>query len=73
MDNLKVGDLVYNKTLPTTRWIIEKIEDGQALCSTVIKETLEKKEEKFSIISLEKIDESIPSFKTIPRSRNHMY
>jgi len=53
-NSFKEGDKIFHKSNPSIAWIIEKIEGNDAVCSTVISETLEYKKHKFSIMSIEK-------------------
>lgn len=52
----KIGDKVYHTSSPSIHWIIEKIVDNEAYCSTLIKETFEQKKEKFSLSSIKKYE-----------------
>ena len=51
---LKVGDKVYHISNSSIHWVIEKIEDNEIFCSTLIKESMELKKQKFSITSIKK-------------------
>lgn len=57
MSDYKIGDCVYHKSNPTIVWIIEKIENNKAFCSTIIKGSNEYKEEIFELTSIMKCDE----------------
>jgi len=50
---LQPGDKVYHKANTRIYWIIEKIENGEAFCST-LNDQLEKITATFSLISIEK-------------------
>lgn len=62
--DLKPGDKIFHKSLNKVIWVIDKIENDEAYCSTVMQETLEKKTQIFSIISIVKIDENRPAIFT---------
>lgn len=52
-----LGDKVYHKSDSSIVWVIERIEKDEAYCSTLNGETKELKKERFSLVSLEKIDD----------------
>jgi hypothetical protein len=54
MNDLKIGDEVFHKSNSSIKWVVEKIDDNEVYCSTVIKETLEQKKEIFALTSIEK-------------------
>lgn len=58
---LKPGDKVYHKSLTNVIWVIDKIENGEAYCSTLNKETLEKKTQSFALTSIEKVNDKRPT------------
>lgn len=65
----KIGDKIYHASNSSVYWIIEKIENNEAFCSTLIKETLEQKKEKFTLTSIKKY--KTPSIRVSgPRTRN---
>lgn len=49
-----LGDKVFHKSDPLTIWIIEKIDNNEAYCSTLNNATKELKKEKFDLVTLEK-------------------
>ena len=53
--NIIAGDKVYHKSNSSIIWVVDKIEKDIAFCSTVIKDTFEKKEEKFYLTSISKV------------------
>ena len=60
MSELKIGDKVFHKSNSSIVWIVERINENEAYCSTVIKETLEQKRETFAITSIQKCAEPRP-------------
>jgi hypothetical protein len=54
MSDLKIGDKVFHKSNSSIVWIIERINDNEVYCSTIIKETFEQKNETFNITSIDK-------------------
>ena len=71
MDNYKIGDSVFHKSNPTIKWVIERIANNEAYCSTIIKDTLEQKKETFSFTSIEKCAEQ--TIMVGKRTRNNHY
>lgn len=71
MTDFKIGDSIFHKSNSTIKWIIESIDNNEAYCSTVIKETLEQKKEVFSLTSIEKCAE--PKIYVGSRKRNNYY
>lgn len=71
MGNFKIGDEIYHKSNPTIKWIIEKIDNNEIYCSTVVKETLEQKKEIFTVTSIEKCAE--PTIYVSPKKRNNYW
>jgi len=71
MSNFKIGDEIFHKSNPSIKWIIEKIDDDEVYCSTVIKETFEQKKEIFIITSIEKYAE--PTIYVSKRPRNNRW
>lgn len=71
MNEFKIGDSIFHKSNSTIKWIIERVDDNEVYCSTVIKDTLEQKKEVFSLTSIEKCgDHKVNTCKT---TRNHHY
>ena len=64
---LKPGDRVYHLSLTSVVWVIEKLEESFAYCSTLQKDTLELKHAKFSITSIRKIVERTTTL--LPKTR----
>lgn len=58
MNDFKIGDNIFHKSNSTIAWTIEKIENNQAFCSTIMKETYEQKKEVFAFTSIKKCVES---------------
>lgn len=54
MEEFKIGDEVFHKSNSSIKWIIEKVFDQEIHCSTLIKETLEYREEVFSVTSIQR-------------------
>jgi hypothetical protein len=54
MSDFKIGDEIFHKSNPTIKWIIERINETEIYCSTLMKETLEHKKEVFTVTSIEK-------------------
>lgn len=54
---LNPGDKVYHLSDSSIVWVIESIENNEAYCSTLLKDTKELKKEKFIIVTLKKIVE----------------
>lgn len=71
MADFKIGDSIFHKSNSTIKWIIERIDDNEVYCSTVIKDTLEQKKEVFSLTSIEKCAKLRISVSKI--SRNNHY
>lgn len=71
MSEFKIGDNIYHKSNPTIAWTIDKIENNEAFCSTLIKETYEHKKVIFSLTSIEKCAE--PTIFIGKRTRNNHY
>lgn len=57
MSDFKIGDKIFHKSNSSIKWIVERIDNNEVYCSTVIKETLEQKKETFAITSIEKCAE----------------
>lgn len=57
MSDFKIGDEIFHKSNSSIKWIIERINDNEVYCSTVIRETLEQKKEVFPITSIQKCAE----------------
>lgn len=51
------GDKVYHKSNSSVIWIIEKIENDEAYCSTLNNETRQKTNERFSLVTIAKIND----------------
>ena len=67
-----LGDEVYHKALASQKWVVELIENDKVYCSTVVKETLEKKVEWFSKDSIQKVDRSSSIMvSSNPKRNNH--
>jgi len=60
MSDLKVGDKIFHKANASIVWIVENITENEVYCSTIIKESLEQKKEKFFITSIEKCADPKP-------------
>lgn len=60
MNNIEFnpGDKVYHKSNSSLIWVIEKIENNEAYCSTVNKETRQKTNERFLLVTIAKISDS---------------
>jgi hypothetical protein len=58
---LKVGDKVFHKSDYTVIWVIERIDDSEVFCSTLLKESKKLLKENFSLVSIEKVDDKSPS------------
>jgi len=43
MSEFKIGDNIFHKSNSTIVWTIEKIENNEAVCSTLVKDTYEQK------------------------------
>lgn len=71
MTDFKVGDNIFHKSNPTIAWTIEKIDNTEISCSTVLKETYELKKAIFSLTSIEKCAE--PRIIVGKRKRNNLY
>lgn len=71
MSDLKIGDNVFHKSNPTIAWTIEKIENNEAFCSTLMKDTYEQKKVIFSLTSIEKCAQ--PSVIIGKRTRDNHY
>ena len=67
---LQPGDKVYHKANTRIYWIIEKIENDEAFCST-LNDKLEKVTATFSLISIEKYEYKSPI--RISSGRNNRY
>ena len=52
----KIGDKIYHASNSTILWIIEKIEDNDVYCSTVLKDSFEQKKEVFAMTSIVKYE-----------------
>jgi len=71
MKNFKIGDCVFHKSNSTIKWIIDRMDNNEAYCSTIIKESLEQKKEVFALTSIEKCAE--PRIIVGKRKRNNFY
>lgn len=71
MNNLKIGDNIFHKSNSTIAWTVEKIENNEVFCSTVIKDTYEHKTAIFALTSIEKCVE--PKVIVNNRTRNNHY
>jgi len=69
--NLKIGDKIYHLSESRVAWVVEKIEDDLVHCSTLMKDTLVQKKEKFLITSIKKIENSSPVTFSGPKRNNH--
>lgn len=58
MDKMEftIGEKVCHKSNSTIIWIIERIEGDEAYCSTLLKNTLVQKKEKFALTSIKKYE-----------------
>ncbi len=54
MDKFSIGDCIYHKSNSRIKWVIERIDNDDIYCSTVLKDTLEQKKEVFLYSSVEK-------------------
>lgn len=54
----KPGDKIYHKSNSSIIWVIEKIENDEAYCSTVNNETRKKATERFSLVTIAKKSDS---------------
>lgn len=70
-EQLKVGDLVFHKSSYTITWVVEQMDDREAVCSTIIAETLEQKKLSFLLTSLEK--KKAPVFRERSPRRSSYY
>lgn len=57
MSDFKIGDNIFHKSNSTIKWVIERIDENEVYCSTIIKETLEQKKDVFALTSIEKCAE----------------
>jgi hypothetical protein len=48
----QIGDKIIHKSNSSVIWIIERIENNEAYCSTLLKDTREQKKEKFILTSI---------------------
>lgn len=71
MNKFNIGDEIYHKSNPTIKWIIEKIDNNEAFCSTIIKESFEQKKEAFAITSIEKC--TSPRIISVKKNRENYY
>ena len=69
---ISTGDKIYHKSTPNIIWVVEKIKDNEAYCSTLIPETCEKKEAKFLLPTIAKVTDSGGGF-YISKGRNNHY
>ncbi|WP_353778032.1 hypothetical protein [Winogradskyella sp. 3972H.M.0a.05] len=72
MDDFKVGDNVFHKSNSSIVWTIEKVENGEALCSTIIKDTYEQKKAVFVLTSIQKCA-SRSKIRVSKRSRDNYF
>jgi hypothetical protein len=73
-ETFQVGDKVYHISQPSIHWVIEKIDNKEAFCSTIIKETLEQKKESFSLTSIKKYVHIPATFGiSTVKGRNHYF
>jgi len=71
MADFKIGDNIFHKSNSTVKWVVERIDENEAYCSTIIKDTLEQKKEVFALTSIEKCAE--PKIYVSKRTRNNHY
>ncbi|EIJ37072.1 hypothetical protein JoomaDRAFT_0004 [Galbibacter orientalis DSM 19592] len=71
MSEFKIGDNIFHKSNSTVAWTIEKIENNEAVCSTLVKDTYEQKKAVFALTSISKCAE--PTFIVGKRTRNNHY
>ncbi|MFY9151675.1 MAG: hypothetical protein WAO52_06665 [Prolixibacteraceae bacterium] len=64
----KIGDKVIHKSNSSVIWIIERFEENEAYCSTILKDTKEQKKEKFALTSIEKYSPPQVRFGTVGRT-----
>jgi hypothetical protein len=70
--DFSVGDKIFHKSNASIIWIIERIDENEAYCSTVLKDTFEQKKEKFALTSIEKYVPRQPNLRTIRDRRNYI-
>jgi hypothetical protein len=71
--DFKIGDKVFHKSNYFIVWIIERIENNEAFCSTILKDTMEQKKEKFALTSIEKHEQKQASIRTVSSRRNNRW
>jgi len=71
MSEFKIGDNIFHKSNSTIKWTIEKFENNEAVCSTLVKDTYEQKKAVFALTSISKCAE--PRIIVGKRTRNNHY
>lgn len=54
MNEFEIGDNIFHKSNPTIVWTIEKIDNNDVTCSTLVKDSYELKKAIFTMSSIEK-------------------
>lgn len=54
MNKFEIGECIYHKSNSGVKWVVERIDNDDIYCSTIIKDTLEQKKEVFFASSIEK-------------------
>lgn len=67
------GDKVFHKSDYSVIWVIERIEENEAFCSTLLKDSKKLTKEKFSLSSIEKMDTTSSTIIIGSRKRNNNY
>ncbi|MFV0265795.1 MAG: hypothetical protein ACK5HT_01540 [Draconibacterium sp.] len=69
----EIGDKVFHKSNYSIIWIIERIENEEAFCSTILKDSMEQKKEKFALTSIEKYEQKQVSVRAVGTRRNNRW
>lgn len=67
----QIGDKIIHKSNSSVIWIIERIENNEAYCSTLLKDTKEQKKEKFILTSISHYSPPKIRFGTSSRRGNY--
>lgn len=68
-----VGDRVFHKSDFTVIWVIERINENEAFCSTLLKDSKKLVKENFSLNSIVQVEDNSPTVVIGSRRRNNYY
>lgn len=72
-NEFKVGDRIFHKSDFTVVWVIERINENEAFCSTLLKDSKKLVKENFSLSTIVRAEDNAPIVVVGARKRNNYY